>query len=255
MEVTFCSFPSITYIMPTLEEILNNAYTSCDTLYEDLKAMTRDNGFTVQIGTGSNLNPNCGTVRSNFKCGSGGVFRSHHKQDNASNKTEHSNEEEEVRCKSGYNMSIVSYICNMTQTEDGEDDKRFYVTKHGIRKRKPIRSSKCIGCQWRVYASQSRGDGLWRAQLKNGSHKGHELASDPHYFHEYRHQDHEKITQVVEMSDNMLTPLQIMRQTCNDDGMPSFTLKDIYNIRQNMAQTAAWHKPQQEGKFLICMIS
>ena len=59
--------------------------------------MARDNGFTVQIGTGSNLNPKSGAVKTNFKCGSGGKFRSHHKQV----KRESSNKEDVVWCKTG----------------------------------------------------------------------------------------------------------------------------------------------------------
>ena len=87
--------------------------------------------------------------------------------------------------------------------------------------------------------------------MKNGSHDGHEIASDPRSFHEYRHQDQERISQVIEMSDNMLTPLQILRQTGDDDGMPSLTLKDIYNIRENMARTMAGREVTELHDYLV----
>lgn len=102
-----------------------------------------------------------------------------------------------------------------------------------------MRSSRCLGCPWRIYASQSTRDGLWRAKVKQGSHSDHEFPKNPRIFHEYRKGDHERVSQVVEMTNNMLTPAQIMRQTSCHDCTPYFTAKDIYNIRQTMSHATS----------------
>lgn len=73
--------------MVSLQEIISKTYTSRDDLYAELKDMAREQGFTVQLASGGNLNPAIGTVKAHFKCGSGGFKRDHHKHHKAEDDT------------------------------------------------------------------------------------------------------------------------------------------------------------------------
>ena len=107
---------------------------------------------------------------------------------------------------------------------------------NGVLKKNPVRPSKKINCPWLVYASQRKADGLWKAVLKNSEHS-HPLATNKLIYHEYRNNDPEQRAEIIEMTENMLTPAQILRQTTDKDGEQNKLPRDIYKIREEVAQT------------------
>lgn len=130
--------------------------------------------------------------------------------------------------------------------------KGFYVCKNGVQKKKPARRSNRQDCPWRVHASQSKKDKLWRAKLRNGEHN-HDKPSNTLYYHANRSiKDPQARAAIMEMTEDMLTPAQIERRLKSDVDGAAVIRKDIYNRRSNLARAqSSGHEALDLHDFLL----
>ncbi|KAJ8652421.1 hypothetical protein O0I10_011949 [Lichtheimia ornata] len=141
----------------TLEEIVAKTTDSTrDEIENDLQTFANAYGFVVYLDSGGNLDPSKGTVKAYFKCIHGGTYQPRHVVNN--NSLDENLTDTSIAIHDGDNESVIDTTTENPDTsesnstmkdnasdndkEEKTDDKRFYVDKNGVRKRKPTRISK-----------------------------------------------------------------------------------------------------------------
>ena len=106
------------------------------------------------------------------------------------------------------------------------------------------RTTKQIGCNWRMYVKWNRDKQHWEVKtVSNEDEHNHPLDKAPIFYHQHR-----KITtpvkqQITSMSSNAIKPQKIFQELINHDDEPIMKKKDLYNFR------AMIYEEDKHGRF------